>query len=68
MIKAAPVLVKDDTIITQRSFNSFNMAEDENISNCPSKPQTNLSRINASAKVNTIIFVSQTRNEKMSIT
>ena len=62
MIKVAPMLVKDDTIITQRSFNAFNMAKDENIANCPSNPQTNFSRINASAKVNTIIFVSQTMN------
>ena len=64
MIKAAPMLVKDDTIITQRSFNSFNMAEDENIANCPSKRQTNASRINESAKVKSIIFVPLSMNWK----
>ena len=65
MIKAAPVSVKDSTTISQRSFNSFNMAEDENITNCPSNPQRNASRINASAKVNSIIFVPQTMKYKI---
>ena len=62
MVNAAPMLVKDVRTVTQRSFNSFNMAEDENIASCPSKPQTNASRINESAKVKSIIFVPLSMN------